>query len=50
MKTWLRILPYGLVVWLAKRHLERFPDVSGMEAVNIFPGEMLCFEKRRKAA
>lgn len=47
MKPWLRILPYGLVVWLAKSRLERHVDAFGMEAVNIFPGELLCWTAER---
>jgi hypothetical protein len=48
LKPWLRILPYGFVVWLARRHCERHTDAFGMDAYNLFRGEMLSIERVRK--
>ncbi|MNR05008.1 hypothetical protein D3C85_1210100 [compost metagenome] len=39
MKTWTKILPFLVVEWLAKKHLERFTDwhAKGENRVFVYP-------------
>jgi hypothetical protein len=45
-RWWVRYLPYALVVWMAKRRLERFPiPGTNLMSAEPFHQEVICWPR-----
>lgn len=44
-RTWMRVLPYFVIAWAAKRYLAKYHDDAGGTRVEPFTREVMIFYK-----